>query len=223
VALSAADSDAREFVQAPGTSQSGQSDLDLLAEIAARYDAHFWVEGDVLHLSRIPTETSPGTELAWGSTLLVLHPRVSTVGQVLSVSARFSMQWLPLALLVTVGWDLDREALAVAVRPAALPTDLPTNSAPTASLTLADQRIGGSADVVTSALALLHALRTRLNNRITATGSAVGDPGLLAGRLVRLSGLGPDFSGDYRIASATHVVDSAGYRTTFSVQRELLP
>jgi len=221
VAMSAADSAAREFFEGSPTTQTGQSDLDLLAEIAARYGAHFWAEGDVLHLSRIPVELAPSTVLAWGASLLDLRPRVTMVGQIVSVTARFTMQWLPLDLVVTVGWDLDREALSVLVRPGA--ADALPGSASGPSLVLADQRVGNSADVVTSALTLLHALRSKLNDRITATGTAVGDPALLAGRMVRLAGIGADFSGDYRLVSATHVIDSSGYRTTFAVQRELLP
>src|SRR4051794_7644309 len=45
-----------------GRTQANQSDLAVLSEIAARYDAHFWVDGSELHLSRIPAELSPSVE-----------------------------------------------------------------------------------------------------------------------------------------------------------------
>jgi len=51
----------------------------------------------------------------------------------------------------------------------------------------------------------------------------VGDPAIRAGKLVRLDGLGPDFSGDYRISAATHSIDSSGYQTHFEAFRELIP
>ena len=50
-----------------------------------------------------------------------------------------------------------------------------------------------------------------------------GDPRIRAGAVVRLDNLGPDFSGDYRVTSATHTIDTGGYRTTFEVRKEILP
>jgi hypothetical protein len=41
--------------------------------------------------------------------------------------------------------------------------------------------------------------------------------------MVRIEGLGPDFSGDYRITSATHSIDTGGYRTSFEARREIMP
>jgi hypothetical protein len=41
--------------------------------------------------------------------------------------------------------------------------------------------------------------------------------------VIRLEGLGPDFSGDYRVSSATHSIDSGGYKTQFSVFKEIIP
>jgi phage protein D len=227
VAASSVAAAVRETFQGASRAQAGRSDLELLAEIAASYDAHFWAEGDVLHLSRIPRETTPSVRLTWGQSLLDVAPRMTTVGQIAGVAARFSLQWLPLELVVTAGWDLDREVLSVTVRPA----DTPLDSAGGAGagggggpvLTIADRRIGGYADIATSAVALVSALRARFNSRLTASGAAVGDPAIRSGSLLRIGGLGPDFSGDYRVDEATHVVDAGGYRTTFSVRREIIP
>ena len=66
-------------------------------------------------------------------------------------------------------------------------------------------------------------LRTKLNNRLTGSGSAVGDPRIRAGAVIRLEGLGPDFSGDVRVTSATHSIDTSGYRTSFDVRKEIIP
>jgi hypothetical protein len=41
--------------------------------------------------------------------------------------------------------------------------------------------------------------------------------------MIRIEGIGPDFSGDYRVSSATHSVDGSGYRTTFQVFKEIIP
>ena len=49
------------------------------------------------------------------------------------------------------------------------------------------------------------------------------DPRLRAGAIIRLEGLGPSFSGDYRVTSATHTISSSGYRTSFRVRKEIIP
>jgi phage protein D len=66
-------------------------------------------------------------------------------------------------------------------------------------------------------------LRNALNNRLTATASAIGDPAIVANAVVQFNGVGPDFSGNYRITGATHVIDSNGYRTNFKVRKEIIP
>ena len=100
-----------------GRKQRGQSDLQFLAEIADSYDADFWVDGDVLYLSRFMKEYAPRMTLAWGQSLLDFSPRISTVGQVAGVSMKFTLREIPLDFLVTVFWDFDRETLGVSVMP----------------------------------------------------------------------------------------------------------
>ncbi len=41
--------------------------------------------------------------------------------------------------------------------------------------------------------------------------------------MIELDNLGPDFSGVYRVRSATHTIDSGGYRTAFEVRKEIIP
>jgi hypothetical protein len=40
---------------------------------------------------------------------------------------------------------------------------------------------------------------------------------------VRVEGIGPDFSGDYRVRSATHTIDGGGYRTSCQLYKEIIP
>jgi phage protein D len=41
---------------------------------------------------------------------------------------------------------------------------------------------------------------------------------------MKLDGLGVDFSGsNWRVTKAVHTLDSNGYRTSFEVQREVIP
>jgi hypothetical protein len=203
-----------------GRKQKGQSHHELLSEISAFYDATFWLEDDQLYVSRFFKEYSPRATFVWGESLRSFQPRVSTVGQIAGVSAKFTLREIPLSIMVTVSWDFDREALVISVLPGQA-GQLKVSGGPLLSL---DRRaIGSPADIATSAFELVHKLRTSLNNRLTAKGSCVGDPRVRTGAVIRFEGIGPDFSGDYRVFAAEHVVDGNGYRTNFKVRKEILP
>jgi phage protein D len=51
------------------------------------------------------------------------------------------------------------------------------------------------------------------------TGSSVGLPDILPGKVVKIDGVGAVFSGDYYVTQATHRMGSSGYSTDFSVRR----
>jgi phage protein D len=204
-----------------GRYQEQQSDLQLLEEIAATYDAEFWVEGNTLYLSRFLKEYTPRLTLVWGESLMDFSPQVSTIGQVAGVSMKFTLREIPLDFLVTVAWDFDRETLAISVVPGVAVAGAKSVVGP--AYTIIDQPISNPADIANSALKITHELRNKVNNRLTGSGSAIGDPRIRAGGIIRLEGLGPDFSGDYRVKSATHSIDSGGYRTNFEVFKEIVP
>ncbi len=201
-----------------GMRQGSESDLQLLQRIAMQYDADFWVEGDVIYLSRFIKEYEPRLALTWGGSLLDFSPRVSTVGQVAAVTMRFTLREIPFTFSVTVGWDFDRESVSISVFPGG---DAPGFSGP--GDTTIDRPIRTPLDVAANALVIYRKLREKLNNRLTGSGSAIGDPRIRAGAVIRLEGLGPDFSGDYRVKSATHSLDGGGYKTSFEVFKEILP
>jgi hypothetical protein len=204
-----------------GRKQKGQTALQLLQEIAQAYDADFWVEGDVLYLSRFIKEYSPRLTLTWGESLLEFSPRVSTIGSVVGVGAKFTLREIPLSFMVAIAWDFDRESISIQVVPGAAAASLKTLIGPITSLI--NHPIGSPADIANSAMFLARQLRNTINNRLTGSGTAVGDPNIRAGAVVRLEGLGQDFSGLYRVTSATHTLDSAGYKTHFKVQKEIIP
>jgi phage protein D len=204
-----------------GRKQKGQSDFDLLKEVAATYDAEFWADGNVLYLSRFIKEYTPRLTLTWGRNLLDFSPKVSTIGQVAGVGMRFVLREIPLDFLVTIGYDFDRESIIFSVVPGAAAASV--QSLLGSVLEIIDQPIASPADIVNSALVIAHELREKLNNRLTGSGSCVGDTRIRAGAMVRIDGIGPDFSGDYRVASATHSIDASGYRTNFEVRKEIIP
>jgi phage protein D len=204
-----------------GRKQKGQSDLCLLKEIAAQYDADFWVDGDLLFFSRFVKEYEPRLTLTWGKSLLEFAPKVSTVGRIAGAAAKFTLREIPLSFLVDVFWDFDREVLGIKVIPGEAAAYVKSITGPT--YTIVDQPITSPADIATSALKIARELRKRLNRRLVGAGVAVGDPKIRAGAVIRLDGMGPDFSGNYRVKAATHVVDTHGYRTAFEVFKEIIP
>ncbi len=148
-------------------------------------------------------------------------PKLTTVGQVAGVSMKFTLRetaaGLPrqrvLGLRPRTPRHLDparggRGGRAAFTGP---------------SFTIVDRPIASPADLANSALQIVRELRTRLNKRMTGSGTAVGDPSIRAGELIRVDGLGPDFSGDYRVSGATHTIDGSGYQTHVDVFRELIP
>lgn len=203
-----------------GRKQKSQTHLEMLAEIADTYDAEFHVEGDVLYLTRFMKEYTPRLTLTWGENLLEFSPKISTVGQAVGVAMKFTLREIPLDFLVSVFYDFDRESVGIIVLPGVAAPAAQTGG-PT--FTIINRPIGSPADIANSALVIAHELRTKLNGRMTGSGSCVGDPRIRAGAVVRFEGLGPDFSGDYRVSSATHTIDSNGYRTSFQVRKELIP
>ncbi len=201
----------------------GMSDLELLTMIATKYGADFWVDGDVLYLSRFVKDYEPSLTLKWGESLIDFSPRISNVGQVAGVGYRFTLREIPLSFLVTVFWDFDRETLGLSVIPGAAAKAGVEGMIGGKSLTRVDRPISSPADVVSSALEIEHDLRTKLNGRLTGSFTAIGDPRIRAGAVVRLEGLGPDFSMDYRVASVTQSFDGSGWVSSGQLYKEIIP
>jgi uncharacterized protein len=166
-------------------------------------------------------EYSPRLTLAYGQSLLDFSPRVSTVGEALGFTMRVSLREIRIDLLLKVTWDLDRESIGISVLPAQAATIAPMVSKPTKESK--HRTIRNAIDVANAIVGLIHELRQKLNNRLTGSGTAVGDPRIRAGAMIRLEGVGYDFSGDYRVTKATHTLDTNGYRTSFEARREIIP
>jgi phage protein D len=209
------------FLFGTGTKQIHQSDFCLLSEIAQRFDVGVSVNGRVLYLSRfIDREYTPRMTLTYGQSLLEFAPRVSTVGQAIGVTQRVSLREIRVDLILKVFWDLDREAVGVLVLPAEAAVLAPALGSP--AVESKQRTIRNAIDIANTVVSLIGQLRKKLNNRLTGTGSAVGDPQIRAAAMIALNGLGADFSDVYRVTKAVHMLDAEGYRTQFEVQKEIL-
>ena len=201
--------------------QQNESDFSFLSKLAKENGWELFIDhtlqprGYVLRFNFLVQDYAPSVSLEWGKSLLEFSPKVSKVGQVAGVTTRLWISSIKLELVIALGWDFDRAAFDLQIYP---------------GLGSVGELAGGPAqdfltvDPTGPALMpgkLLSELLPRLNNRLTGSGSAVGDPRIRAGAVVRLGGVGEQFGGLYRITSATHTFDAGGYRTAFEVRKEV--
>jgi len=207
--------------------------------------------GRKLRFMSLASQLTPDLTLKYGQSLIDFTPRISNVGQLAGISVNIWRPELKMEFTVTASWDWDRnalslsivpgyglpgklsgtpEALAAAGRRAQTPgaAQLARASAQRAQQQLATpsrtKQIMLVEEPVTKDTAprvILSKLLDRLNRRLTGSGSTIGDPRIRAGVLLRLEGLGERFGGLYRVTSATHTIDSGGYRTSFEVRKEV--
>jgi hypothetical protein len=210
--------------------QEKETDLDFLQRVARENGWEMFIDhsgplgGRKLRFMSPLDELEPVRTYSYGASLMDWSPRITTVGVIVSVTAFVRVSAIKTVFQVTVGYDWDRGSLDISIQPAVL-GEMP--AAPETS----DEDVGKPNDrsliieenlsLVSAPRQILSELIPSLNGRVTGSGSVVGDHALIAGRVVQLEGLGREFGGRYRITSATHTVDSSGYRTTFEGRKEI--
>jgi hypothetical protein len=201
--------------------QQATSDFDFLTSIAKENGWEMYIDhtaepkGYVLRFQFIVQDYSPSVTLEWGSSLMDFTPRLTTVGDVFGISARVWVASLQMEFVIVVSWDYDRAAFNLMIYPGL--GDLNTLLGEKASKTISIKPTGFG----NSMREILSDLLPRLNNRLTGTGNTIGNPAIKPGRVINLIGLGGQFSGLYRITSATHTFDGSGYKTSFKVRKEV--
>src|SRR5262245_1019163 len=207
--------------------QAGESDFDFLRRIAREnawemvmdHSVSGALGGRQLRFLSLLEQRSPDVTLKYGQSLIDFIPRISSVGQIAAVSARFWQPEIRTEFTVTVSWDWDRNSLNVSISPGfGMPTSSSSESdkSSQSAVTLVEEPV----NQFTAPRVILSKLMARLNQRLTGSGSTVGDPRIQAGSLLRLEGLGERFGGFYRVTSVTHTIDSGGYRTSFEVRKD---
>jgi uncharacterized protein len=192
--------------------QESETDYDFLKKIAAENGWEMFIEGaNQLRFMSPLDHLEPDVTLKYGQSLIDFSPRISEVGQLVSITAYVWVAAIKTKFTVTVGWDWDRMSLTIDIRPSVMPA----KSGPSHHL------IKEPVTPVSAPRKIISELIPRLNKRLTGSGSTVGDPRIRAGSVLRLEGLGQQFGGYYRVTSATHTIDSSGYRTQFEVRKEI--
>jgi Phage tail baseplate hub (GPD) len=198
--------------------QSRETDFDFLERLCAENGWDMFIDhsdqlgGHKLRFFSPLSHLSPDVELAWGRSLLDFTPKITKVGQVASVTAYVWIGRIKQAFAITVGFDWDRLQLTLDVGSASMP----------ASAHGRDVVIQRPLNPVTAPREIIGRLLPKLNNRLTGSGTCVGDPRIRPGAVIKIEGLGVQFSGFYRVTSAVHTLDgSSGYRTGFDVRKEI--
>lgn len=201
--------------------QDGQSDFDFLSMVARENGWGMYIDhtldpqGYVLRFPFVIQDYEPSLALEYGASLIDFTPKLTTVGQVLGVSARIWIAAIQTELVLVLAWDYDRAAFDLMVYPGLGSLEVLMGAKAKSVLTI--EAIGPA----TAVRKILGELLPRLNNRLTGSGSAVGDLRIRAGRVIDLRGIGAQFGGKYRITSCTHTIDSGGFRTSFEGRQEI--
>ena len=202
--------------------QQGQSDFDFLAGLAKENGWELYIDhtlqprGYALRFQFLIQDYAPSVTLKWGESLIDFTPRISTVGQVAGVATRIWVSSIKTEFVIVLGWDYDRASFDLQIFPGLGDLD---------SLLGSDKARGvlriDAVGPATAPKTILGELLPRLNNRLTATGTTIGNPAIKAARVIDLDGLGDQFGGLYRITSCTHTIDGGGYRTSFEARKEV--
>lgn len=202
--------------------QQGSSDFDLLSQIAKENGWEMYIDhtiepkGYILRFPFLVQDYSSSLTLQWGASLLNFTPRLTTVGQVAGIATRIWISAIEMELVIVLSWDYDRAAFDLQVYPGIGSLEMLLDSEASQSVLKIDA-IGPA----TAPREILGELLPRLNNRLTGSGSSLGDLRIRAGRVIELKGLGEQFSGLWRVTAANHVIDSSGYRVDFEVRKEI--
>jgi hypothetical protein len=198
--------------------QANESDYDFLTKIAKENGWEMVIDhdgplgGHKLHFFSPLDRLDADVDLAYGASLIEFTPRITNVGQIFSVSGYVWVPPIKMVFNITLGFDWDRMALTLAIYPGGIAFG---PSTPSADL------IDDPLTLATAPRKLVSELIPKLNKRLTATGTTLGDPGIVAGTVLRITGVGVQFGGLWRVTEATHTLDSGGYRTHFELRKEI--
>ncbi|NAZ14730.1 phage late control D family protein [Glutamicibacter soli] len=162
--------------------------------------------------------SEPAASLHWGRDLHDFTPALSTAAQVSEVVVRLAD---PDAEDQDRQREITRSFSDIGLDPSALG---PGGSGLDAAVRgireiLKPDEALSEADAIKAADRRLRELAADL---ITGSGSTVGLPELRAGKMVRLSGMGARFEGNWRLTKTVHTLGASGYTTSFEARKEVL-
>jgi Bacteriophage probable baseplate hub protein len=190
--------------------QDNLTDIDFLLERAQRIRYELMIEDGTLHFRKAANDKSKVVSLEFGFTLRSFYPRLSTASQVSEVLVQ--------------GWDVKtKKAITGRARSGdAVSMGKQLGASITESAFFAAKEIIIDTPIFSEGEANQIA-KGKFNDMavefITGEGTAIGNGDIQAGSVIELSKLGQRFSGLYYVTSATHTIDSTGYSTKFTIER----
>lgn len=184
--------------------QVGESDWTFLSRLVGSHGGELDIAGGALHVVDPAKPARAAAELVFGESLERFRPRVSSVGQVGTVTVH--------------GWDPKGKKELVQSATLKASTSVQNSSV--------DGDVSGTTvHVPTAAVSTDDEVRAQAraaathigHERVQATAVAAGDPKLLAGEYVDIAGVGKRFGGTHRIVSAVHSYGARGYTTRLTL------
>jgi Bacteriophage probable baseplate hub protein len=202
--------------------QAERTDLDFLLERAQRIHYQLWVDGKTLHFKKAAGDDTSTHTLVWSGGQKGFAPDASTF-PLRSFTPTMNTLHQPTEVIVRSQDPKTREAIVAKAGSSDLAAKAGSKSGadvaqsagrPASHLISVPVASRDEADAI--AKAVYNALADTF---VTGTGATIGIPGLRAGSIVKLLGLGDRFNGDYFVTEATHAIGAGGYTTGFKVRR----
>ena len=185
--------------------QHNETDWDFVWRLARRVGFEFVVDDTKATFGK--PKAGDEVELTYPDDLHTFRPRITSVQQVEKVNVR--------------GFDLKAKKQVVSTKSspdqlteAGIKRSDVMKKFKGSQLEISGQSFSsrGEADQIAQSMLDLHA-----NAYLAAEGSCHGNPKIKAGTKLKITGVGKDFSGTYRVAKAQHLIGTAGgYTTEFS-------
>jgi phage protein D len=203
----------------PVVMQRDMDDLQFLLWLAKRnkYECAIKLENKkpVLYFGEPHSKQGDGVikelGLTWGESLVSFSPRMSIGSQVSKVTVR--------------GWDPKKKE---PIEYTATLDDLKVKGKGKTGVEIVGKKsdakvervVDHAVQTVQEAKDLAVQLLTETANEfLTGSGETIGDPRICPQVTLKLGGLGKRFNGEYYVIKADHAFTSAGYTTTFEVER----
>jgi phage protein D len=192
--------------------QDNLTDIDFLLERARRIRYELVIEDGTLKFRKAANDRGGVVTLEFGFTLRSFYPRLSTATQVSEVLVQ--------------GWDpKTKQAIKGRARGG---DEVSKMGGQRLGASIAESAFFATKNVITDQPIFSEGeanqiAKGKFNDMavefITGEGTAIGNGDIQAGAVIELKKLGRRFSGLYYVTSAKHTIDSAGYNTTFTVER----
>jgi uncharacterized protein involved in type VI secretion and phage assembly len=186
--------------------QHNETDFDFILRMGRRAGFEFTVDAGKAKFGK-PTRDAEKVDLNYPDDLRAFRPRITAVQQVEKVNVRGFNSANKQSVLQTAS---SPEQLTEA----GITRSTIKSKFPGAVLEIAGQSFASTGEARKLAQASLDQLA---NAYLAAEGTCDGNPNIKAGVLIKITGVGKNYSGTYRVAKSTHVIrGGGGYVTQFS-------